>query len=67
MTIQKPLTLKQVSEATGIPAGTLRYYRHCGNKGPRSYKLGRAVVYDEEDVAEWLDEQRDAGHQGSAT
>ncbi|HYZ08251.1 MAG TPA: helix-turn-helix domain-containing protein [Pseudonocardiaceae bacterium] len=51
------LTLPEVAELTRRPVATLRYWRHRG-EGPRSFKLGRAVVYDEADVLEWLDKQR---------
>lgn len=54
------LRLDEVSALTGTSEATLRYWRHCGN-GPRSYKLGRRVVYDLADVQGWLDEQRRAG------
>jgi predicted DNA-binding transcriptional regulator AlpA len=66
VSIRKPIRLREVSEATGIPEGTLRYFRSVG-KGPRSFKLGRAVVYDEADVIAWIEEQREASQQGSAT
>ena len=48
------LSLTQVSEMTTVPEGTLRWLRHKG-KGPRSAKLGRRVVYREEDVERWLE------------
>jgi len=51
------LTLPEVAELTRRPVATLRYWRHRG-EGPRSYKLGRAVVYDLADVLAWLDKQR---------
>ncbi|QCX28078.1 helix-turn-helix transcriptional regulator [Nocardioides jishulii] len=50
------LRLPEVSEMTGIPAATLRFWRHQGT-GPRSTKLGRRVVYREADVIAWIDEQ----------
>lgn len=40
----------------GVPVATLRYWRHLGT-GPKSAKLGRAIVYREEDVIAWVDEQ----------
>lgn len=54
------LRLNEVSDLTGAPEATLRYWRHLGT-GPRSYKIGRRVVYDLADVQAWLDEQRRAG------
>ena len=50
-------SMEWVSERTGIPLNTLRYYRMNG-QGPRSFKLGRRVVYDERDVEAWIDEAR---------
>lgn len=64
-TITRPLSTTEVSEATGIPVGTLRYMRHCGT-GPRSYTLGRTVRYDVEDVRAWLDAQKAATARGGA-
>jgi predicted DNA-binding transcriptional regulator AlpA len=51
------LTTTEVSALTGIPAATLRYYRYLGT-GPRSYRLGRTVVYDRADLDEWINEQK---------
>lgn len=45
-----------VSAYTGLPAATLRYWRHTG-EGPVSFKLGRRVLYRKVDVDAWLDEQ----------
>ncbi len=36
-----------------VPA-TVRYWRHVG-KGPRSFRVGRRVLYRESDVKAWLD------------
>lgn len=51
------LGTKAVADWTGLPEETLRYFRHR-NEGPASWKIGRRVVYDREDVQRWLDEQR---------
>jgi predicted DNA-binding transcriptional regulator AlpA len=48
------LTITQVSDLTTLSEGTLRWLRHKG-KGPRSSKLGRRIVYREEDVELWLE------------
>ena len=56
----KLLRVPDVSELTGIPEATLRFWRHVGT-GPRSAKLGRRVVYREIDVIEWVDAQFEAG------
>lgn len=34
----------------------VRYWRHIG-KGPRSFRVGRRVLYAREDVEQWLNEQ----------
>lgn len=49
-------TLEEVSEMTRMPAATLRFWRHKGT-GPKSSKVGRRVMYREEDVAAWLEAQ----------
>ena len=49
-----------VSEKTGVPINTLRYFRAQG-LGPRSFKLGRRVQYAVEDVEAWIAEARAAG------
>ncbi len=58
MTTSSPklLRLPDVSELTGIPEATLRFWRHAGT-GPRSAKFGRRVVYREADVLAWIDRQ----------
>lgn len=48
------LNTTQVSERTGVPVATLRYWRHIGT-GPKSFKLGpRRIVYKAEDIQTWL-------------
>jgi hypothetical protein len=44
-TLADILTQKEVAALTRIPLSTLRYYRHIGTKGPRSFLLGNRVVY----------------------
>ena len=56
------LSTNQVSEETGIPMATLRYWRHAGT-GPPSVRLGRRVVYRESDVARWIEAQFEAQSQ----
>ena len=62
-TIPKMLTEADVVEMTGLARGTLAYYRHAGT-GPRSYKLGRRVRYDEADVLAWIAESKAATARG---
>ncbi|HET8600047.1 MAG TPA: hypothetical protein VFL99_06950 [Segeticoccus sp.] len=54
------LTLEQVSERTGVPVNTLRFYRATGQRGPKTFKLGGRVVAFEEDVDAWVSACYDA-------
>lgn len=56
---EKLLRIEDVAEWTGISKPTLRYYR-AHQRGPKSAKLGRRVVYREADVQAWIDEQLNA-------
>jgi predicted DNA-binding transcriptional regulator AlpA len=47
------LTTGEVAVITRAPASTLRYWRHVGT-GPRSFRLGRLVVYRRDDVLNWI-------------
>jgi predicted DNA-binding transcriptional regulator AlpA len=38
------------------PVATLRYWRHLGT-GPRSFRLGRRVLYRRDDLHAWIDAQ----------
>lgn len=58
---------QQVSAWTGVPVGTLRYWRHANKGGPPSFSLGRRVVYRREAVALWLEEQERTTSRGRAT
>lgn len=52
------LSTDQLSDRTGIPAETLRYWRRM-KRGPRWYRLGPKLIrYQLTDVEEWLDNQR---------
>ncbi|GAA4983368.1 helix-turn-helix domain-containing protein [Pseudonocardia tropica] len=53
------MTTAEVADVLRRPTSTLRYWRHLG-EGPRSFRIGRAVVYSREDVERWIAEQRDA-------
>lgn len=50
------MRLEEVSELTGVPLNTLRFYRATG-KGPKMWKLAGRVVAYRDDVLEWLDAQ----------
>jgi predicted DNA-binding transcriptional regulator AlpA len=47
------LTTAEVVAITRAPASTIRYWRHVGT-GPRSFRLGRRVVYRRRDVLAWI-------------
>jgi len=63
------LSTQQVEEETGIPAATLRYWRHA-DQGPASFTLGAApgrrgrVVYRRTEVERWIAEQEKATRRG---
>lgn len=46
----------QVAELTKVPEATLRYWRYLGDRGPKSFKVGRRVMYRRADVDQWLEE-----------
>lgn len=55
----KIVQIEHVSEMTGIPVATLRFWRHKGT-GPRSFKLGGRVAYKVADVEAWIERQYEA-------
>ena len=48
------LTLDEVADMTRIPVATLRFWRHKGT-GPKSFRIGRRVVFRQSDVQGWID------------
>jgi excisionase family DNA binding protein len=50
------LTITEAAELLRAPVATLRYWRHLGD-GPRSFRLGRRVLYRREDLHAWIDEK----------
>lgn len=59
------LTTQEVGELLRTPAETVRFWRHVG-KGPKSFKVGRRVLYDEVDVMAFIAEARAAGNPDAA-
>jgi predicted DNA-binding transcriptional regulator AlpA len=57
------LGAKEVSDLTGVPVGTLRYWRHS-DIGPASFTLGRRVVYRRDEVLRWISERESATRRG---
>jgi excisionase family DNA binding protein len=51
------LTITEAAELLRAPVATLRYWRHLGT-GPRSFRLGRRVLYRSDDVRSWIETQR---------
>ena len=56
------LTITEAAELLRAPVATLRYWRHLGT-GPRSFRLGRRVLYRRDDLHSWIDNRRDTGAQ----
>ena len=55
------LTITEAAELLRAPVATLPYWRHLGT-GPRSFRLGRRVLYRSDDLHSWIDAQhRQAG------
>ena len=52
------LTITEAAELLRAPIATLRYWRHLGT-GPRSFRLGRRVLYRSDDLRSWIDTQHD--------
>jgi len=48
------LTTEEVAELFRTVPGTVRYWRYLG-KGPRSFKVGRRVLYRRTDVQAWAE------------
>jgi excisionase family DNA binding protein len=54
------LTITEAAELLRAPVATLRYWRHLGS-GPRSFRLGRRVLYRADDLHAWIDSCRKHG------
>ena len=50
-------TITEAAELVRAPVATLRYWRHLGT-GPRSFRLGRRVLYRRDDLHDWIAQQR---------
>ncbi|MEU9002999.1 helix-turn-helix domain-containing protein [Streptomyces sp. NPDC048551] len=53
------LTLPEAAEMLRRPVNTLRHWRFAGT-GPTSFRMGRRVMYREEDLIAWVEAQRQA-------
>lgn len=54
------MTTEEVARLCRTSPETVRFWRHVG-KGPRSFKVGRRVLYAAADVEAWLAAARDKG------
>ena len=52
------LTIAEAAKLLRAPVATLRYWRHR-NTGPRSFRLGRRVLYRRDDLHAWIAAQRE--------
>lgn len=57
------MTTKEVADLLRTSPETVRYWRHIG-KGPKSFKVGRRVLYAREDVEAYLKAAREAASIG---
>ncbi len=60
-----PLRTSDLVREFGIPEATWRWWRHRG-EGPRSFKLGRTVFYERDDIDDWLVAQKSTTAKGGA-
>lgn len=60
------LTIDEVAAIVRAPVATMRYWRHLG-VGPRSFRLGRRVVYRADDLHAWISAQAIASESTAAT
>jgi excisionase family DNA binding protein len=51
------MTTAEVAELLRIPVESVRWWRHVG-KGPKSFELGRRVLYAREDLETFIEQAR---------
>jgi excisionase family DNA binding protein len=59
------LTITEAADVLRAPVATLRYWRHLGT-GPRSFRIGRRVLYRRADLRAWIDVQHRQGSSSRA-
>lgn len=59
------MTTPEVADIFRTSPETVRYWRHIGY-GPASFKVGRRVLYDADDVEAFREEQRRRASGGTA-
>lgn len=57
------LRTREAAEALNVPEATLRWWRHV-DRGPRSFTVGRAVMYRRSDLLAWLQHQEGQSSRG---
>jgi excisionase family DNA binding protein len=55
---QRLLTIAEVADLCRTTPDTVRYWRYSGH-GPKSFRLGRRVLFKLEDVEAWIDDAAD--------
>jgi predicted DNA-binding transcriptional regulator AlpA len=63
LTTAEYLTTAEFAELIRRPTETVRYWRHIGT-GPKSFKVGRGVLYARADVEAWIEKARNAATAG---
>jgi excisionase family DNA binding protein len=56
------LTVTEVADLLRVPVATVRWWRH-NRTGPRSFKIGRHVLYQRSDITAYIAQQRE--HDGA--
>ena len=56
--MQGLMSAQEVAEILKVPIATLYQWRHKG-EGPRGFRVGRHVRYDEREVRAWLELRAD--------
>ena len=60
------MTTEEVAELLRTSPETVRFWRHCG-RGPKSFKVGRRVLYARQDVEAFIAAAREGeSSRGSA-
>ena len=59
--LEQYLTTGDVAHLCRTTSDTVRYWRHVG-RGPASFRVGRRVLYAQQDVEAWLTQLRDSSN-----
>lgn len=57
-TLRTWLYIEELADESGIPLSTLRHWRQI-DQGPASFRIGRRVAYDRDDVRRWIKRQQE--------